>query len=409
LKRARADKRAILDDEVMELEFLLHDLEEEKAWWEKRTALPEANTGSYDSLRSAFEQLMQCERIWDVTAEKIGQQYRSLATAVIDRKPVNLGIQVFERLHPYQKALHFHNANGADLYVFPHVLAVHDPHRGLALISLKDIRLDWSISRFHEDEQVPSDTQAVGYTWRYANKDGSPDLRFRDNYKIPIVLYEQIDFITNSGLNERYLISNPEKAENFCRTFLAYQRVVEAFPLALYEEAYTPDQNIIERRRAIEERISVLPKRRSRVGINAVIVALLVLLVFAGIYAWQTGFFSIHVAQDQELDISIPAYIDVTPDQVVGEQGKHTLVVIAAKDKLSPIRATVDQDVRRPYWMELGKVVQFNWNERLFLEGDIWSMQLVLDGYAYEPSDEKIDQLELTDSLAVSFLRPVLR
>jgi len=393
----------------MQLEFLLHDLEEEKAWWEKRTTLPEATTESYDLLRGAFEQLMQCERIWDVTAERSGQQYRSLATAAIDRKPVNPGLHVLERLHPRQKALHFHNANGADLYVFPHVLAVHEPHRGLALIGLKDIRLDWSITRFHEDERVPSDTRTVGYTWRYTNKDGSPDRRFRDNYQIPIVVYGQIDFITNSGLNERYLVSNPEKAENFCRTFLAYQRVVAAFPLALYEEADTPNQNIIERRRAIEERLSVLPKRRSRAGIIAAIVALLVLLVFASMYAWQAGFLSTNVAQDQEIDASIPSRIDVTPDRVVGEQGKYTLIVIAAKGKLSPIRATVDQDVRRPYWMELGKAVQFNWNERLLLEGDIPSTQLVLDGYAYKPPDEMVDQLELTDSLAASFLRPVLR
>ena len=105
----------------------------------------------------------------------------------------------------------------------------------------------------------------------------------------------------------------------------------------------------------------------------------------------------------------MPPRVDFTPNQVVGEQGKYALTVIAAHDKLSPIRATIDQDVRRPYWVELGEAVQFNWNERIILEGDVPAVQLALEGFIYEPAGEGTGKVELTDSLASSFLRPILR
>ena len=267
LQQARRDKRAAVEDEAMKLELLLHDLEEEKAWWDERSTLPRMDGDSFDVLRLAFERLMPSERIWDVTAENVGQQYRSLATSAIARKPVNLGFRLLERLDPQQKALHFRNANGADLYIFPQVLVVHEAHQGFALIDLKDVRLEHSVTQFFEEEQVPSDTRTVGHTWRYTNKDGSPDRRFRGNYQIPIVLYGQLDFITSSGLHERYLISDPVNAETFGRAFSIYQGMVEPFPVAQLEEVDTPSQVVLERQRLIEQRLPLLPKRKSRQGL----------------------------------------------------------------------------------------------------------------------------------------------
>lgn len=69
--------------------------------------------------------------------------------------------------------------------------------------------------RFHEEGPVPSDAEQVGTTWAKANKDGSPDKRFRDNYSIPLMRYATLTLRSNSGLNEEYMLSNVQSASDF--------------------------------------------------------------------------------------------------------------------------------------------------------------------------------------------------
>lgn len=70
-------------------------------------------------------------------------------------------------------------------------------------------------SRFHEEGPVPSDAEQVGTTWAKANKDGSPDKHFRDNYSIPVMRYATLTLRSNSRLNEEYMLSNVQSASDF--------------------------------------------------------------------------------------------------------------------------------------------------------------------------------------------------
>jgi hypothetical protein len=55
----------------------------------------------------------------------------------------------------------------------------------------------------------------VGQTWAKANKDGSPDRRFNNNYQIPIAKYGVLWFQSPTGLLEAYMISDYAKTESF--------------------------------------------------------------------------------------------------------------------------------------------------------------------------------------------------
>jgi hypothetical protein len=48
-------------------------------------------------------------------------------------------------------------------------------------------------------ETVPPDAIVVGQTWKYVNKKGGPDRRFKDNQQLPICLFDEIGMISNSG------------------------------------------------------------------------------------------------------------------------------------------------------------------------------------------------------------------
>ncbi|TDE35441.1 hypothetical protein E1B25_17530 [Antarcticimicrobium sediminis] len=41
-------------------------------------------------------------------------------------------------------------------------------------------------------EAAPSDATMVGQTWKYVNKNGSPDRRFKDNRQLPICLFQEM-------------------------------------------------------------------------------------------------------------------------------------------------------------------------------------------------------------------------
>jgi hypothetical protein len=69
------------------------------------------------------------------------------------------------------------------------------------------LRIIASPSRFIEEQGVPSDATVVGQTWKYVNKKGGPDKRFKGNRQLPIALYEEIHLTSPTGLNEVLQVS----------------------------------------------------------------------------------------------------------------------------------------------------------------------------------------------------------
>jgi len=115
------------------------------------------------------------------------------------------------------------NANGGSLYIYPGFLVMPSTtSSAFALIDFRDLRFEHHIQRFVERENVPSDSQVVDQTWHKVNKNGNPDRRFNNNYQIPIVHYCEINFKSEKGLNESYMISNVEAGEMFANAFEKY-------------------------------------------------------------------------------------------------------------------------------------------------------------------------------------------
>jgi hypothetical protein len=69
-------------------------------------------------------------------------------------------------------------------------------------VSYKDLRIDWSVITFIEEGSVPSDSVVTGYSWKYANKNGGPDKRFKENRQIPNVRYQEMTLSSPSGLRK---------------------------------------------------------------------------------------------------------------------------------------------------------------------------------------------------------------
>lgn len=91
------------------------------------------------------------------------------------------------------------------------------------MIDFAEVDIRNSCSPVLETEIIPKESKTVGQSWAKANKDGTPDRRFANNYQIPIVEYETIHMKSPKGLNEVYMFSNVEKTREFSNAFSSYK------------------------------------------------------------------------------------------------------------------------------------------------------------------------------------------
>jgi hypothetical protein len=183
---------------------------------------------TFIELLDSYKTLLTCQKIWDITStSKIDKAAtRSAASESITRKQVKFGFGNLDIIKSKFDALHFENANGGDLYIYPAFMAIVDSNKKFGLIDIREVEFDFLSQKFLEEERVPSDSNVIGHTWAKVNKNGSPDKRFKDNYQIPICLYGNIEIKSSTGLNEAYCLSNHDKAEQFAMTFGAYQKTI---------------------------------------------------------------------------------------------------------------------------------------------------------------------------------------
>jgi hypothetical protein len=89
--------------------------------------------------------------------------------------------------------------DGFAIYFFPFFVAIEIDHEfGLLSplnVTIKQIEHSFSVI----EESPPGGVRITDYTYKYINKDGSPDLRFKDNPKLPIVSYDVIEISISDG------------------------------------------------------------------------------------------------------------------------------------------------------------------------------------------------------------------
>ncbi len=182
----------------------------------------------YESIYNKFKDLLNCQKIWDITRaeEQDRVTTRSAASTRIARKQVQFDFKELDDVKYKDKAIYFKNANGADLYFYP-TFIVMKGEKDFGVIGLKEIKFEFSNTNFIEEEKVQDDTEIVDYTWLKVNKNGTPDKRFKDNRQIPIVKYGTITLHTETGVNEEYQFSNYEVSRLFAEEFLNFQNFVK--------------------------------------------------------------------------------------------------------------------------------------------------------------------------------------
>lgn len=190
----------------------------------------ENTLNSYAALIRSFETVTACQRIWDITSiiETNRVAERTVATRSFSRTPVLFDFVTPEIVKSQHQPMRLSNASKRDIHLYPGFLMMRDTDGDFALIEYREITLSFSQSRFIEEETSPTDSEVVGQTWKKANKDGSPDRRFNNNYAIPILSYGQLMLSSPTGLLEGYMFSNHDAASTFAAALESHQRSLSA-------------------------------------------------------------------------------------------------------------------------------------------------------------------------------------
>ena len=183
--------------------------------------MSDAVARSFGNVCRAFEACSRSQRVWDNVAQRATNRVaeRTSASHIVDLKPVKFQLGKCAVIDAPMAVPHLENANGGDLFLYPGFMLYHAASTNYALVEFGDMELSAFSSRFQEHGPIPTDSEQVGTTWAKANKDGSPDRRFKDNYAIPVMRYGTLTLRSSSGLNEEYMLSDVAALTAFGEAF----------------------------------------------------------------------------------------------------------------------------------------------------------------------------------------------
>jgi hypothetical protein len=173
----------------------------------------------FTAIQQACEGLSRSARIWSVQTEQSTWDRRrnAGASSLITRHPVSVSRQqppfIATNVDVWSIKL-----NSFTLFFMPDYIFVLQNGK-YGAVSYDSINISFSPSRFIEDQAVPPDARIVDYTWRYVNKNGSPDKRFSNNHQIPVVQYGSVLFRLHTAMNIDLQVSNLDTANYFANGF----------------------------------------------------------------------------------------------------------------------------------------------------------------------------------------------
>ena len=155
----------------------------------------------YKALVDAIDRIASVNKIWFVKA--VGDitnlhawKKNSGASSLVDNQETSISYAlskgVASNVTPPVIVI-----DGKSCYFFPDCVLIEENKR-FGAVRYETIRTAIRDQRMIMPSS-PYDATVVGQTWKYVNKNGSPDRRYKDNMQMPICLFEEIGMVSDSG------------------------------------------------------------------------------------------------------------------------------------------------------------------------------------------------------------------
>ena len=203
-------------------------------WWDRRSLITQVfyefdpvGTKVHEGVVRIIEDLQRSDRVWSVRIENShGDWKRNAGAGVsVDRSLVQLGWGDPPRIFTNVRVGHI-VVSGTTLYFFPDRVLLYGPG-GIQAVRYGDLRLEPTTINFIEEGQVSHDAVQVGTTWKFVNRDGGPDRRFKDNRQLAIMKYDVLNLSSTAGLRLKLHISKAGLAEKSAKDLAIVQNAIE--------------------------------------------------------------------------------------------------------------------------------------------------------------------------------------
>jgi tellurite resistance protein len=162
---------------------------------------------------AAGEALAQCSSIWHVNLAVLTRDARRNAGAstLLNRTPTQslrgarLGFET--NLDPWSIPF-----GSQQLLFLPDRLLLCFENGQVGAFAYEHLAATAEETKFIEEGPAPRDGEMLSWTWRFVCLDGTPDLRFRDNRKIPVFRYGEIAISSSTGLRLVFQVSRAAAA-----------------------------------------------------------------------------------------------------------------------------------------------------------------------------------------------------
>jgi len=234
-------KKAQLDDIETQLSSAYYDADEE---------MSEEQIAAFKKVLEAYDLLKKSRMIWEVLSKyKYSEsKKKSSATHGIDRSAVNFsscsGSGSFLGIHTQFEIPQMQDSSGNYYYLYPKFIIKTKGAPSFSVIPLSPSIITFRITRFAEDEKVPSDSKIVGQTWKYVKKNGDPDKRYSYNPRVNILEYGTLQ---SDKLGVVFMVSNSDATKEFVRQLANYISMANLLPSSdavVLAQGITPINNV---------------------------------------------------------------------------------------------------------------------------------------------------------------------
>ena len=191
----------------------------------------------YSAMCRAYKGLAKSKMVQIVTSSEKNTELRSATKNWISTADTKLEFLACPALYLKQSVPVLLGNDGAAFYLYPHFVVRVGGKKDITAFSYAEFDLGLTEGSYilGDEEKVPRDAEVIGEAYKYSNKDGSPDMRVKDNPSTPIIKTADIE---SDDFDIHYQLSNYDAAEEF------YQAFDEFTTMAISAESRRPSAEV---------------------------------------------------------------------------------------------------------------------------------------------------------------------
>ena len=164
---------------------------------------------SHNNIPTTWSKLAGSDILWQVVGiceldDNASKKNAGIST-IYERIEVELRYKTPYYIRTKSKVLQL-KLDDYTLVVLPGHYIIVDKYK-VAVIETGDLVISSEDIKYAETESLPGDAEVLSKTWKYVNKDGSKDKRYKDNEEIPVCNYKLVRIEGGSGFKLLFLSS----------------------------------------------------------------------------------------------------------------------------------------------------------------------------------------------------------